>query len=152
MVICFASHRNQHPWQSESVSPPVPKEWLQGWSCWTDGSLQALSLYPSSLCPRPTKINLIKFTRTDSPLTSGFCLRLASNGSWGQRKRSVFLTTLSLQSQAGSVICEGHGSSHACPTCSFYILSEVSEDCVPAWRGCSDWCLLRWLACLLGVL
>lgn len=116
MVICFASHRNQHPWQSESVSPPVPKEWLRGWSCQTNGSLQALSLYPSSLCPRPTKINLMKFTCTDSPFTCGFCLRLASNGSWGQRERSVFLTTLSLQSQAVSVCCEGHGSSHACPT------------------------------------
>lgn len=91
MVICFASHRNQHPWQSEPVSPPVPKEWLRGWSCQTDSSLQAFSLYPSSLCPRPTKINLMKFTCTDSPFTCGFCLRLASNGSWGQREREISL-------------------------------------------------------------
>lgn len=150
MVICFASHRNQHSCQSESVSPPVPKEWLQGWSCRTDGYLQALSLYLSSLCPGPTKINLMKFTCTNSPFTSGFCLRLASNGSWGQRKRSVFLTTLFLQSQAGSVCCEGHGSSHVCPTCNFYTFSGVwwlrpcmarAQQLVPAEVAClSSWC------------
>lgn len=41
-------------------------------------------------------------------------------------------------------------ATHALPAVS--TSSQVSEDCVPAWRGCSDWCLLRWLACLLGVL
>lgn len=152
MVICFASHRNQHPWQSESVSPPVPKEWLRGWSCRTDGSLQALSLYPSSLCPRPTKINLMKFTCTDSPFTCGFCLRLASNGSWGQRERDQsslqpFLCKARLALFAVKVMAP---ATHAPPAVS--TPSQVSDDCVPAWRESSNWCLLRWLACLLGVL
>lgn len=152
MVICFASHRNQHPWQSESVSPPVPKVWLRGWSCRTDSSLQALSLYPSSLCPRPTKINLMKFTCTDSPFTCGFCLRLASNGSWGQRERDQsslqpFLCKARLALFAVKVMAP---ATHAPPAVS--TPSQVSDDCVPAWRESSNWCLLRWLAYLLGVL
>lgn len=68
----------------------------------------------------------MNFICTNSPFPSGFYLTLASNESWGQRKKSVFLATL-LQSQVGSVCCEGHGSCHAAlPTVA--TVSQVSAD------------------------